>query len=83
MPEILEKALQSADEKVARMIEADLNRLEQLITATNSPDYNKIKDVTTRMKMVGEALEALSTGLEAYRAVSSQIKQDAMPPPKP
>lgn len=82
MHEKLDETLASMDEKIAKIIESDITRLESLVTADKFPDYNKIKDVTIRMKETGEALKALADGLESYRAVTNSINTDASLPPK-
>lgn len=79
MHEKLDETLASMDEKIAKIIESDITRLESLVTAGNFPDQNNIKHVTARMTEIGTALKALADGLESYRAVTSTIKRDTLP----
>ena len=80
MHEKLDETLASMDEKIAKIIESDITRLESLVTAGNFPDDDKVHDITIRMGRIGDALKSLADGLESYRAVTNYIKQDAMPP---
>jgi len=79
MHEKLDETLASMDEKIAKIIESDVTRLESLVTAGKFPDQNEIKHVTVRMREIGEGLKALAEGLESYRAVTKAIKSDATP----
>jgi len=79
MHEKLNEKIEAMDEKIAKIIEADINRLELVVTKDNFPNYNELKDVTARMKEIGDALKILADGLESYRAVTSNIKADASP----
>jgi len=76
MHEKLNEKIEAMDEKIAKIIEVDINRLESMVTAGNFPDNTKIKQVTYRMTEIGAALKALAEGLESYRAVTSSIKYD-------
>lgn len=82
MHEKLNEQIDAMDEKVAKMVEAAIVRLESTVTKTESPNGNELVAAVGLMKDIGTALKVLADGLESYRAVTSAIEHDAKPPKK-
>jgi hypothetical protein len=60
------------DVKIARIVEKSLNDLEKAIEDCNDP--NVIREETSSLKAVGEALNALGIGLVAHQNAARYYK---------
>ena len=78
MHEKIAQSIPAMDEKIEKI----LNKLfENLDTKVQAEDVSltTLSGVTSDMRGVGEALNALATGLDNYRRVSRDITNDAKP----
>lgn len=75
MHEKLNEQIDTMDEKVIKIANLYLDRIEEALRskARSSSQGTELSNI----KFAGEALKALADGLESYRAVTSSIKTDA------
>jgi hypothetical protein len=77
MHEKLDEALESMDEKVIKIANLYLDRIEQALESKARPSSQGTE--FSNIKSAGEALKALADGLESYRMATKGIKLDAKP----
>lgn len=78
MHEKIAQSIPIIDEKIEKILTKLFENLEAKTQATNLSDLT-LGGVASDVKEVGEALNALATGLDNYRKVSYDITQAANP----